>query len=175
MAIGVARRGTRRSGERTLRIPPSCSDPVSHACGPHVEDAAAQSRGSSLSLECDSDGNRVGSSLGTIWRSCDSRRQGPSEPSGRLHEMGAAVARGAGGSVGSTRRRCGPTPRSGSRRARRAPRTTRQDLCRFFARPRGFALLLLAASRLWLYHLCARSCACSTTLYHIATAYAYFM
>ena len=23
-------------GERTLRIPPSCSDPVSHACGPHV-------------------------------------------------------------------------------------------------------------------------------------------
>ena len=36
MAIGVARRGARRSGERTLRIPPSCSDPVSHACGPHV-------------------------------------------------------------------------------------------------------------------------------------------
>ena len=36
MAIGVARRGARRSGERTLRIPPSCSDPVSHAGGPHV-------------------------------------------------------------------------------------------------------------------------------------------
>ena len=36
MAIGVARRGGRRSGERALRIPPSCSDPVSHACGPHV-------------------------------------------------------------------------------------------------------------------------------------------
>ena len=36
MAIGVARRGARRGGERTLRIPPSCSDPVSHACGPHV-------------------------------------------------------------------------------------------------------------------------------------------
>ena len=36
MAIGVARRGARRSGERTLRIPPPCSDPVSHACGPHV-------------------------------------------------------------------------------------------------------------------------------------------
>ena len=36
MAIGVARRGARRSGERTLRIPPSCSFPVSHACGPHV-------------------------------------------------------------------------------------------------------------------------------------------
>ena len=36
MAIGVARRGGRRSGERTLRVPPSCSDPVSHACGPHV-------------------------------------------------------------------------------------------------------------------------------------------
>ena len=36
MAIGVARRGARRSGERTLRIPPSCSGPVNHACGPHV-------------------------------------------------------------------------------------------------------------------------------------------
>ena len=36
VAIGVARRGARRSGERTLRIPPSCSDPVSHACGPHA-------------------------------------------------------------------------------------------------------------------------------------------
>ena len=39
MAIGVARRGARRSrsGERTLRIPPSCSGPVSHhAGGPHV-------------------------------------------------------------------------------------------------------------------------------------------
>jgi hypothetical protein len=30
LAIGVARRGARRGGERTLRIPPSCSDPVSH-------------------------------------------------------------------------------------------------------------------------------------------------
>ena len=36
VAIGVARRGARRGGERTLRIPPSCSFPVSHACGPHV-------------------------------------------------------------------------------------------------------------------------------------------
>ena len=36
VAIGVARRGARRSGERTLRIPPSCSVPVSHSCGPHV-------------------------------------------------------------------------------------------------------------------------------------------
>ena len=37
VAIGVARRGARRSsGERTLRIPPSCSAPVSHAGGPHV-------------------------------------------------------------------------------------------------------------------------------------------
>ena len=36
VAIGVARRGVRRSGERTLRIPPSCSLPVSHACRPHV-------------------------------------------------------------------------------------------------------------------------------------------
>ena len=36
MAIGVARRGARRSGERTLRIPPPCSFPVSHAGGPHV-------------------------------------------------------------------------------------------------------------------------------------------
>ena len=36
MAIGVARRGARRSGERTLHIPPSCSVPASHACGPHV-------------------------------------------------------------------------------------------------------------------------------------------
>ena len=36
VAIGVARRGARRSGERTLRIPPSCSFPVSHACGPHA-------------------------------------------------------------------------------------------------------------------------------------------
>ena len=36
VAIGVARRGARRSGERTLRVPPSCSDPVSHSCGPHV-------------------------------------------------------------------------------------------------------------------------------------------
>ena len=36
VAIGVATRGARRSGERTLRIPPSCSDPVSHAGGPHV-------------------------------------------------------------------------------------------------------------------------------------------
>ena len=36
VAIGVARRGARRSGERTLRIPPSCSDPVSHSSGPHV-------------------------------------------------------------------------------------------------------------------------------------------
>ena len=31
VAIGVARRGARRSGERTLRVPPSCSDPISHA------------------------------------------------------------------------------------------------------------------------------------------------
>ena len=36
MAIEVARRGARRSGERTLRIPPSCNLPVSHACGPRV-------------------------------------------------------------------------------------------------------------------------------------------
>ena len=36
MAIGVARRGAHRGGERTLRIPPSCSLPVSHAFGPHV-------------------------------------------------------------------------------------------------------------------------------------------
>ena len=36
MAIGVARRGARRSGECTLRIPPSCSFRVSHACGPRV-------------------------------------------------------------------------------------------------------------------------------------------
>ena len=36
VAIGVARRGARRSGERTLRILPSCSFPVSHVCGPHV-------------------------------------------------------------------------------------------------------------------------------------------
>ena len=43
MAIGVARRGARRSGERTLRIPPSCSLPVSHACGPHVASSVRQS------------------------------------------------------------------------------------------------------------------------------------
>ena len=36
VAIGVARRRARRSGERTLRIPPSCSDPASHSCGPRV-------------------------------------------------------------------------------------------------------------------------------------------
>ena len=36
VAIGVARRGARLGGERTLRIPPSCSLPVSHAGGPHV-------------------------------------------------------------------------------------------------------------------------------------------
>ena len=36
VAIGVAKRGGARSGERTLRIPPSCSVPVSHAGGPHV-------------------------------------------------------------------------------------------------------------------------------------------
>ena len=36
MAIGVARRGSRVSGERTLRVPPSCSFPVSHSGGPHV-------------------------------------------------------------------------------------------------------------------------------------------
>ena len=36
VAIGVARRGARHSGERTLRIPPSCSGPVSHSCGPLV-------------------------------------------------------------------------------------------------------------------------------------------
>ena len=36
VAIGVARRGARRSGERTLRVPPSCSVPVSHSCGPLV-------------------------------------------------------------------------------------------------------------------------------------------
>ena len=36
VAIGVARRGGRRSGERTLRAPPLCSVQVSHAGGPHV-------------------------------------------------------------------------------------------------------------------------------------------
>ena len=36
VSIGVARRGARLSGERTLRVPPSCSLPVSHAGGPHV-------------------------------------------------------------------------------------------------------------------------------------------
>ena len=36
VAIGVARRGGRLGGERMLRIPLSCSDPVSHAGGPHV-------------------------------------------------------------------------------------------------------------------------------------------
>ena len=35
--------GGRRSGERTLRIPPSCSLPVSHACGPHVASFVDQS------------------------------------------------------------------------------------------------------------------------------------
>ena len=43
MAIGVARRGARRSGERALRIPPPCSDPVSHACGPHVASSVRRS------------------------------------------------------------------------------------------------------------------------------------
>ena len=36
VAIGDVRRGARLSGERTLSIPPSCNDPVSHAGGPHV-------------------------------------------------------------------------------------------------------------------------------------------
>ena len=36
VAIGVARRGGRLSGKRTLHTPPSCSDPVSYAGGPHV-------------------------------------------------------------------------------------------------------------------------------------------
>ena len=36
VAIGVARRGGRLGGERTLRVPPSCSFPVSHSGGPHV-------------------------------------------------------------------------------------------------------------------------------------------
>ena len=36
VAIEVARTGARLSGERTLRAPPCCSDPVSHAGGPHV-------------------------------------------------------------------------------------------------------------------------------------------
>ena len=36
MAIGVARRGGRLGGERTLRVPASCSFPVSHSGGPHV-------------------------------------------------------------------------------------------------------------------------------------------
>ena len=36
VAIGVARRGGRLGGERTLRVPPCCSFPVSHSGGPHV-------------------------------------------------------------------------------------------------------------------------------------------
>ena len=36
VAIGVARRGGRLGGERTLRVPSSCSFPVSHSGGPHV-------------------------------------------------------------------------------------------------------------------------------------------
>ena len=36
VAIGVARRGGRLNGERTLRAPPCWSLPVSHAGGPHV-------------------------------------------------------------------------------------------------------------------------------------------
>ena len=43
VAIGVAKRGARRSGERTLRTPPSCSFPVSHACGPHVASSVRRS------------------------------------------------------------------------------------------------------------------------------------
>ena len=36
VAIGAARRGGRLGGERALRVPPSCSFPVSHSGGPHV-------------------------------------------------------------------------------------------------------------------------------------------
>ena len=36
VAIGVARRGGRLSGERALRVPPCCSFPVNHPGGPHV-------------------------------------------------------------------------------------------------------------------------------------------
>ena len=36
VAIGVARRGAHLDGERTLCTPPSCSDLVSRADGPHV-------------------------------------------------------------------------------------------------------------------------------------------
>ena len=36
VAMGVARRGGRLGGERTLRVPPCCSFPVSHSGGPHV-------------------------------------------------------------------------------------------------------------------------------------------
>ena len=34
--MGVARRGARLGGERTLRAPPCCSFLVSHPGGPHV-------------------------------------------------------------------------------------------------------------------------------------------
>ena len=46
----VARRGARRGGERTLRIPPSCSDPVSHACGPHVASFVRESSVCALAI-----------------------------------------------------------------------------------------------------------------------------
>ena len=36
VAIGVARMGARLGGERALRVPSSCSFPVSHSGGPHV-------------------------------------------------------------------------------------------------------------------------------------------
>ena len=44
VAIGVARKGGRLGGERTLRVPPSCSFPVSHSGGPDVASLVAGRR-----------------------------------------------------------------------------------------------------------------------------------
>ena len=49
VAIGVARRGARLGGERTLRVPPCCSFPVSHPGGPHVVSFVAGRRSCALS------------------------------------------------------------------------------------------------------------------------------
>ena len=48
VAIGVARRGGRLGGERTLRVPPCCSFPVSHSGGPHVVSFVAGRRSCAL-------------------------------------------------------------------------------------------------------------------------------
>ena len=69
VAIGVARRGGRLGGERTLRVPPCCSFPVSHSGGPRVVSFVAGRRSCACGARVRADvARRAAESVRVSWR-----------------------------------------------------------------------------------------------------------